>query len=211
MAVHNAKIIQIQSDITKENVKKRNFLRSRNLEEAKKCVIKVHNFKKLLQKYENLRNACEAMQQSIATARTLKETVMTLQEVSSVFKGTNHQDWPEKMAKISEQFEVSLARNHNFFKCNFTLLVVFQDLNTNMDINHFMKNEPDEELQNELEKMLEEIEMEVPYVEPPRPNVVPSPLTTDQEEPVDILMPAAPTSFPSMNRRVTTLANIFAV
>ena len=114
MSVHNAKMIQLNEAVEKELVAKRNHLRAHregksnknNLEEAKKCVIRAHKLRLQSRKYEKLHNACESMKDSVDAARTLRETVMALQDVSSVFKGTTHADWPEQMQKISDQFDV---------------------------------------------------------------------------------------------------------
>lgn len=116
MSVHNAKMMQLNAAIEKELVAKRNYLRAHregksnknNLEEAKKCVVRAHKLKIQSGKYEKLYSACESMKDSVDAARTLRETVMALQDVSSVFKGTTHTDWPQKMQNISDQFEVSV-------------------------------------------------------------------------------------------------------
>lgn len=150
-----SKILEIEKEISSEDAAKKECLRKRDIEGAKRCVIKKHRLSKKLGKYTKLHAACDGMKDSVDAAKTMKETVSALQELKSVFKGWSGMD--DEMAKISEEFANLNGQVADINE------IMSADLGTNV--------EDDEELRAELDGLLEESE-DMSKLQPPEPQVV---------------------------------------
>ena len=150
------KIYKLEDAVRQEDAKKKVFVAAKRMDDAKRSVIRKHRLLQQKVKYEKLYVACESMRDGVDAAKTLRETVSTLQEVSAVFKGGQMNKWPEKMAQITEDFEGF----HDDYRD-----LVDRPFSSSEDI------EDDEELQRELKALLEtpdpELEPESKPVPPP--------------------------------------------
>jgi chromosome segregation ATPase len=181
--LHDAKIGELNKKLHQLQEEKNTFARQKNIPMAKRKIQEKHRVLKQISRFSQLKEACQNMQESISDSSVVKQTFTVLSDVSWTFRNVKFDEkFNEQLSKFSEQVD----------DMKFDLAEMNDALST--------VNAQDEELNEELERELQDLLSEDPVLE-----VIPIPFI-----PAAVPLPDVPTIVaPSQSPEVQNIPDIF--